>query len=88
MNTLRIFGRWLWIGIVVGILNSIAGLLVGITLMTQREYRWQGIIVALWAIGFYLAAPYISLWIFNHYNVAFSPVPVTTVPWLTWLPMQ
>ncbi len=46
----RLFGKWFWIGIVVGFLNSIAGLIYGIALVTEKEYRREGAIIVAWTV--------------------------------------
>ena len=46
----RLFGKWFWIGIVVGFLNYIAGLIYGIALVTEKEYRREGAIIVAWTV--------------------------------------
>ena len=87
MDTLNFFKKWFWIGFLVGILNSLAGLIVGTALLFERNKRSQGIAVILWSVFFFLLVPYLNAWIFQNY-ITIIPMPITSIPWLHWLPMQ
>jgi len=87
MNIFKPFRKWFWVGFFVGILNSVAGLIVGAALLFERDKRPQGVAVILWSVFFFLLVPYINTWIFQNY-IAIIPMPITSIPWLHWLPTQ
>ena len=56
--------KWFWIGMVVALLNVTAGLLYGIALLTEKKYRKEGLIIAIFAVvwavvSFFLIGPWL-----------------------------
>ncbi|MEK7578490.1 MAG: hypothetical protein AAB789_00220 [Patescibacteria group bacterium] len=56
--------KWFWIGIAVATLNVVAGLAYGIALLTEKDYRKEGLVIIAWAviwalIGFFVIGPYL-----------------------------
>ncbi len=46
----QLFGKWFWVGVVMGFLNSIAGLVYGIALVIEKEHRREGAIIIAWTV--------------------------------------
>jgi hypothetical protein len=56
--------KWLWIGIVIAILNPIfSGLVLGIAFLTENQLKKEGKIVLAVAIIWGLVAMYLSRWL-------------------------
>mgnify|MGYP001560453780 FL=1 len=53
--------KWFWIGIIAGFLNSLTGLIYGIALLVERQYRKEGLIIIVWAIVWFLIVYYFIL---------------------------
>jgi len=53
------FGKkWFWIGMVVA-LNLMPGLIFGIALMTEKERRKEGTVIAIFAIAWFIFAAFV-----------------------------
>ncbi len=50
----KLWEKWFWVGIIVALLNSTAGLVFGIALLTEKKYRREGWIIV--SIGLIIAA--------------------------------
>ncbi|MFA6278845.1 MAG: hypothetical protein WCS97_01120 [Candidatus Paceibacterota bacterium] len=52
--------KWFWIGIVAAISNVAVGLIYGIALALEKDRRKEGILIAIFAVAWFIAA---TLWI-------------------------
>jgi len=43
----KLWGKWFWVGVIIALLNSTAGLVFGIALLTEKKYRREGWIIVL-----------------------------------------
>lgn len=50
----KLWEKWFWVGIIVVLLNSTAGLVFGIALLTEKKYRREGWIIV--SIGLVITA--------------------------------
>lgn len=63
MDRFKLYKKWFWIGIVVGLLNPVAGLIYGIALLAEPEHRQEGIIIVVWTIVWAFLSYYLGLWL-------------------------
>ncbi|KKQ23190.1 hypothetical protein A2999_00405 [Candidatus Wolfebacteria bacterium RIFCSPLOWO2_01_FULL_38_11] len=61
---LNLKDKWFWVGIVIAVLNILAGIIYGITMLTEKERRKEGIIIIVWAIiwsaiAYFLVVPWL-----------------------------
>ncbi|MFA5386359.1 MAG: hypothetical protein WC297_01715 [Candidatus Paceibacterota bacterium] len=55
--------KWFWIGIVLGF-SPVFGIIYGLSLLLERNYRKEGLIIILWAIAwFVLSSVLITPWL-------------------------
>ncbi len=52
-NKFGLWKKWFWVGIVVSIVNIITGLVYGIALAMEKEYRKEGYIIIVFAIAWF-----------------------------------
>ncbi len=62
MDRFKLYNKWFWIGIVMG-LNPIFGLVYGIALLVEKDHRKEGMIVIIWTIVWAVISYYLSIWL-------------------------
>lgn len=55
----KLFKKWFWVGIAVGLLNVLAGLVYGIAVMMEPEHRKEGVIIVAWSVISFILIFYI-----------------------------
>ncbi len=67
----KIYGKWFWVGIAIGLLNGIAGIVFGLALATEEEHREAVLIIVVWSIVSVMGAFMLTQWLLNTGNVKF-----------------
>ncbi len=49
-NKFRLWGKWFWIGVVIGFLNAIAGVVYSVALIVEPENRKTGLVLLGWTL--------------------------------------
>ncbi|MBU0998921.1 hypothetical protein KKG24_01240 [Patescibacteria group bacterium] len=58
-DNFKLWTKWFWIGIVIAILSMVSGIVYGIALSLEKDYRKEGIIIIVVAIAWFLFAMFI-----------------------------
>lgn len=49
-NRFKLWGKWFWIGVVIGFLNAIAGVIYSVALIVEPENRKVGLVLLGWTL--------------------------------------
>ena len=60
-TTFALWGKWFWIAIISAALNPLAGLMVGVGVLTEQDRRKEGLIIIAWSIIWWTALVIIAL---------------------------
>ena len=70
MDKFKLYKKWFWIGLAVGILNPILGFVYGIALVVEKDHRKEGIIIIIWTILWTIINYYGIIWKESHHALA------------------
>ena len=60
----RLGGKWFWIGLVMALINSAAGLIYGIALVAEKNHRKAGLVIIVFSLvwayaSFFFVGPWL-----------------------------
>lgn len=66
MDKFKLNKKWFWVGIAVAFFNVVGGLIYGIALLTEKEYRNEGLIIIGFSIVWGIINVFVVLpWLMN-----------------------
>lgn len=52
----KLYKKWFWVGMIMGLLNGFAGIVYGIALAFEPEHRQEGTIIAIFSLAITILA--------------------------------
>ena len=59
MNDSKLYGKWFWVGVVITLLNFLAGLIFATAFYLEPEHKKEGQLLAVWSLIVFLFYVYV-----------------------------